>query len=132
MPRARPSSSATGRLKGMDAHPIPPPPELRVTATRVDGETNVAVAGEMDIATVSGFAAAVRTHLADGHVLLDLRELTFMDSTGVRALDTLLRDAELHGWTFAIRSDLHRNVRQVLVMTGMLDALPLQDPPSEP
>ncbi|MEA2138330.1 MAG: hypothetical protein QOG56_1480 [Solirubrobacteraceae bacterium] len=109
---------------------IPEPPELRLTATRSDGTTHLAVAGEIDMATVDEFSAAVREHLAATPVLLDMRELTFMDSSGVRALDALLRDAESAGWAFAIRSDMHRNVRRVLAMTGVLETLPLQDPPS--
>ena len=113
------------------AGPMPEPPELRVTASRSDGLTHVAVAGEMDVATADDFGAVLRRHLADAPVLLDLRELTFMDSCGVRALDALVRDADSEGWTLAIRSDLHRNVRRVLAITGLLETLPLQDgPPS--
>ena len=108
---------------------IPEPPELRLSATRRNGQTQIAVAGEIDMATVDDFAAAVREHLAATPVVLDMRALTFMDSSGVRALDALVRDAESEGWSLAIRSDIHRNVRRVLVMTGMLETLPLQDPP---
>ena len=107
---------------------IPEPPELHVTAQRGEGLTSLAVAGEMDIATADDFAATVREHLADGPVMLELRELRFMDSSGVRALDGLLRDSEREGWSLRIRSDLTENVRRVLSLTGMLDALPLQDP----
>ncbi|MBA3748045.1 MAG: STAS domain-containing protein [Solirubrobacterales bacterium] len=114
------------------AREIPEPPELHVTALRSGGVTNVAVAGEMDIASVGDFGAAVREHLASGPVLLDLRKLTFMDSSGVRALDALMRDVEREGWSLTIRSDMHGNVRQVLRLTGMLDALPLQDPAGTP
>jgi anti-anti-sigma regulatory factor len=53
-----------------------------------------------------------------------------MDSSGVRALDALLGDVEREGWSFQIRSDMHANVRQVLRLTGMLEALPLRDQPS--
>lgn len=109
---------------------IPEPPELRLAATRSDGTTCLTVAGEMDLATVGEFAATVREHLSATPVLLDMHELTFMDSSGVRALDALVREVESEGWTLAIRSDLHRNVRRVLAMTAMLDTLPLQDPPS--
>ena len=112
------------------AREIPEPPELHVTALSADGVTVVAVAGEIDIATAGDFSAALREHLAAGPVLLDLRKLTFMDSSGVRALDAVMRDVEREGWSLAIRSDMHRNVRQVLALTGMLEALPLQDVPS--
>lgn len=109
---------------------IPEPPDLHVSAHRGDGLTTLAVAGEMDVATADDFAATVREHLADGPVMLELRELSFMDSSGVRALDGLLRDVEREGWSLQIRSDLTENVRRLLSLTGLLDALPLRDPPS--
>ena len=112
------------------AREIPEPPELHVTALSAEGVTVVAVAGEIDIATAGDFSAAVREHLGSGPVLLDLRKLTFMDSSGVRALDALLGDVEREGWSFEIRSDMHANVRQVLRLTGLLDALPLREPPA--
>lgn len=108
----------------------PEPPELEVTARRAAGLTSLAVAGEMDVATAGEFAATVREHLAGGPVVLELHELRFMDSSGVRALDGLLRDTEREGWSLRIRSDMHDNVRRVLALTGMLDALPLEDPPA--
>jgi anti-sigma B factor antagonist len=112
------------------AREIPEPPELHLTALSADGQTVLAVAGEVDVASAPEFAAGLREHLASGPVLLDLRKLTFMDSSGVRALDAVMRDIEREGWSLAIRSDMHRNVRQVLALTGMLEALPLQDVPS--
>jgi anti-anti-sigma factor len=112
------------------AREIPEPPELHITALSADGVTVVAVAGEIDIATAGEFTAALREQLAAAPVLLDLRRLTFMDSSGVRALDAVLGDVAREGWAFEIRSDMHANVRQVLRLTGMLDALPLRDPPS--
>ncbi len=112
------------------ARDIPEPPELYLTALSADGHTIVAAAGEIDIATVGEFSAVLREHLAAGPVLLDLRRLTFMDSSGVRALDALLREVELEDWSLRIREGIHRNVRQVLALTGMLDALPMQEAPS--
>jgi anti-anti-sigma factor len=109
---------------------IPDPAEFHVTVLRADGLTNVAVAGEVDIATVGEFVDALREHLASGPVVLDMRELTFMDSSGVRALDALLGDVEREDWSLAVCSDMHRNVCQILRLTGILGELPLQDPPS--
>ena len=97
-----------------------------MTVTRAEPHQAVlAVSGELDLATVGEFAAGVREQLAKGPTTLDLRELSFMDSSGVRALDGLLRDAAREGCSFAIRNELQRNVRKVLELTGMLAALPL-------
>ncbi len=100
-------------------------PPFRLTVTRVEEQTVLAVSGELDLATVGEFTAGVGKCLAEGPTTLDLHELSFMDSSGVRALDGLLRDAAREGWSFAIRGDLQRNVRRVLELTGMLAALPL-------
>lgn len=100
-------------------------PKLRFELDRPNGRTVLAVAGELDIATVEDFLAAVRDALGDGALTLDLRELTFMDSAGVRALDALLREASASGRSFTIDPRLHRNVAGVLRLTGMLDSLPL-------
>jgi anti-anti-sigma factor len=102
---------------------------LRVTADRRGDWTVLAVAGELDLATADEFAAAVREQLAGNRVLLDLRELSFMDSSGVRVLDALQRDVERGDRNLAIRGEFQDNVRMVLEMTGMLGSLPIREEP---
>jgi anti-sigma B factor antagonist len=103
----------------------PDEPGFRLSISRLGGRRIVAALGELDLATVEAFSTGLREQLAAGPVLLDLSRLAFMDSSGVRALDALLRDAGQEGWTLTIRANLHENVRQVLEMTGMIDRLPL-------
>ena len=62
----------------------------------------VAAAGELDIAHTDELTAALREQLAQGPVRLDLGGLTFMDSSGVRLLDTLMRDVDANGWTLTL------------------------------
>ncbi len=100
--------------------------DLQLTSTRSGGRTVLAVAGELDIATADRFLASAREHLAAAPALLDLRGLTFMDSSGVRALSRLVRDAEAQGWALAIDARLAENVRQLLELTGLLALLPLE------
>jgi anti-anti-sigma factor len=99
-----------------------------LTVAGESGERTVAAVGELDLATADAFAAALREHLASGPVLLDLREVSFMDSSGVRVIDGLLRDVEREGWSLAIRPEMQRSVSMVLEMTGMIEALPLREP----
>ena len=107
-------------------------PDFHLTVARTGDRAVVAVAGEMDLVTAGDFAEAVRDQLAGGPVVLDFAALSFMDSSGVRVLDTLLREAEREGWTLVVRPQLHANVRQILDMTGMIGVLPLEDErPSE-
>ncbi len=113
-----------------DRSRVPDQPQLEVTVTRVDGRAVVAAAGELDLATADRFVEAIREHLPAGPVLLDLRELTFMGSSGIQALDELMRDAEREGWTLTIRPAFQRSVERVLVLTGLLSILPMEDEPS--
>ena len=101
------------------------PPEFAVVVAPAPEGSIVSATGELDLATAAPLEAAVRSLLRRGPVVLDLRELAFMDSTGVRTLDALARDADREGRRFAIRPELRPPVRQVLVLTGMIDTLPL-------
>lgn len=106
---------------------VPSLPQFSLTTTRTGSHAVVAVSGELDIATADQFAAGVREQLAAGAVLLDLHELSFMDSSGVKALDRLTREAAQEGWSLKIRAELHENVNKLLEITGMLGQLPFQD-----
>jgi anti-sigma B factor antagonist len=93
-----------------------------------DGRLRVVVRGELDLATAGPFEALLRTRLAAGEALLvDFSETAFMDSSGVRALHSVVREAAGHGWTLAVASDLSAPVRQVLELTQMLALLPIED-----
>ncbi len=89
----------------------------------------MAVAGELDVATAPEFEAALRERLAVAPVRLDLRGLSFMASSGIRVLDAILRDVAAHGWELIIEPIMQPAVRQVLALTGMIDALPFDAPP---
>ncbi|HSZ70649.1 MAG TPA: STAS domain-containing protein [Solirubrobacteraceae bacterium] len=102
-------------------------PRFGLTVTQGPPQTVLAVSGELDLATAAEFAAGVREQLASGPLTLDLRALSFMDSSGIRALDGLLRDAESEGRSLLIDGDLQESVRKVLELTGMLATLPLVD-----
>lgn len=92
-----------------------------------DGVARVVVTGELDLAVALDFRVRLSELLGEGSVLLDLRGLEFMDSSGVRALDALLRLAEVEGHTLHVGSEMQPAVRQVLEMTGMLGVLSLVD-----
>jgi anti-anti-sigma factor len=104
-------------------------PILRLSTTRPGGRRVVAAVGEVDIATAGEFAARLRAELACGPVVLDLSELVFVDSAGVRALNDLLEEIDRCGWTLRVRPVLSLGVRRVLELTGMLELLPIGDEP---
>src|SRR5690242_5632449 len=65
------------------SEPGPTPIEF---ATVHEGGT-LTVRGEIDLATAGRFREAVETALASsGNLIVDLSDVTFMDSTGLRAL----------------------------------------------
>jgi anti-sigma B factor antagonist len=90
-----------------------------------DGERVVLVArGELDLATVPHLEQAVQDVRTRGAraVVLDLRELGFMDSTGVRMLLQLDAESRANGFAFSIM-DSEGPVRRVLTLTGVADHL---------
>jgi anti-anti-sigma factor len=98
-----------------------------------DGDTAwVRPQGELDLDTAPALEqelASVREQGAS-RLVLDLRRLTFMDSTGLRLVirwDSAARD---EGFEFAIvpGSDV---VQRVLRLTGMEDQITVADPPAD-
>ena len=106
------------------------PPSFQTAVSPLDEGVLVAVAGELDLATSAQFEATLLEQLTAGPVRLDLRGLSFMDSTGIRILDAVLRDLPMIGSTLVIEPDLQPAVRQVLAMTGLIDALPFDGSPA--
>ena len=102
------------------------PSEFEIRVADDGGVSVVTVSGELDLATVAEFEETIRDQLAARPVRLDLAGLTFMDSSGVRALDGVLRDLAPKGWRLSIVPDLQDSVRQILAVTGMIDVLPFE------
>lgn len=69
-------------------------PALQLTEETLDPQTHViALRGELDVATVPEFGDALREAIDRGHTALvvDLTQLTFLDSTGLMMLLNALR-----------------------------------------
>jgi anti-anti-sigma factor len=88
--------------------------------------------GELDLETAPRLDQELRATRAAGaaRVLLDLRELTFMDSTGLRLVIQWDRVAREQGFAFAIVPG-PEVVQRVFRLTGMEDQLPVAEPPPE-
>lgn len=82
----------------------------------------VMLSGELDLASVGSVEAAVQELYATGFasVVLDLRELTFIDSTGLRLLLRLDEQAWASGVALAI-IDGEGPVRRLLRLTRLAD-----------
>lgn len=107
-----------------------PRPDLPIFSLEIvagdDGCTTVSVAGELDLASADEFSRAVRSGLAVGGVIIDLRKVSFMDSAGVRALNTALREAAVNARTLRVSDGMQPSVVQILKLTGMLGLLPME------
>ena len=89
--------------------------------------------GELDLATTD----VLRDHVQDlvstgfGRVLLDLRQVTFLDSTGLRLVLELERWSRLDGWELGV-VDGPLEVARVFDLTGMRPVVPFVDGSSDP
>jgi anti-sigma B factor antagonist len=95
------------------------------------GATIVTFTGDLDIASEAAAAAALEAALDGAGVLVaDLRELAFIDSTGVRVLLTADRLARERGLRFGVaRGD--GVVRLVFDVTRLDQRFPVVDDPVE-
>ena len=86
--------------------------------------------GELDLATTPELEEKVLAALQEGSlgVVLDLRELTFMDSTGVRTLVAAHQTSERTGHALTIvRPPRDSAVSRVIEISGIDEALGLVD-----
>jgi anti-anti-sigma factor len=95
--------------------------DFDLTVTHQDGACRVALRGELDLGSAPQLEFAV-ARAGDGDVLLDLRGLTFMDSTGVRAL---LEAAERGRPGLRILPPADGDARVTIDVTGITPLLPL-------
>lgn len=88
--------------------------------------------GELDLATAPELEEKVLGAVREGgrSVVLDLRELTFMDSTGVRTIVAAHQLAEQSGNELkVVRPPRESAVSRVIEISGIDDALGLVDEP---
>jgi len=92
----------------------------------------VTIAGELDLATAPELEAvfeALDTSASD-RVLVDLAEVSFLDSSGIRALARAKRRLDGIGASLLIDA-MSDAARQVLEISGMLDALSERPPDND-
>ncbi|MFJ7969674.1 STAS domain-containing protein [Streptomyces sp. NPDC096324] len=97
------------------------PHPLKVTAAACDGVVVVTVSGAIDHASVGPLVQA----LAPGRprVIVDMRQVSFMDSSGINALLTAHRDLTgTEGWLRL--AGVPASIRRTLQITGVDTAIP--------
>jgi anti-sigma B factor antagonist len=106
------------------------PLECLVGSLRSGEPVVVTVRGEVDLATASELESCVSEAFggAPSAVVLDLEALTFIDSSGLRALVSLAQEATSRGATLALRN-VPSHAQRVLDLTGLAKAFPRADEP---
>jgi anti-anti-sigma factor len=105
-------------------------PSFDLRVVRNGRSTHIAPCGELDIATTPELEQAIADAAAQSasEIVLDLRELTFMDSTGLRALAQANTRADASGIALSIWRG-PRQIERVLEISGLGALLPLVDAP---
>lgn len=88
--------------------------------------------GELDLATAPALEEQVLSAVREGGraIVLDLRELTFMDSTGVRTIVAAHQVSEETGHALTVvRPPRESAVSRVIEISGIDEALGLVDEP---
>ena len=103
-------------IQGLTSPLDTPPVHIRIVR---EGAT-IKVAGEVDLWSAPAFTSALDDVAAEPRLIVDLREVTFMDSSGIHVLMHLAVKRELQGPFTILPSP---PVFTVLQLTG-LDSLP--------
>lgn len=91
----------------------------------------VRLSGELDLHLASAFTAEVRRELGRSnqirHLVLDLRGVTFIDSSGIGAIIGRYKDIRRRGDGRMVAFGPRPQVRRVLEFTGLLRLMALAD-----
>ncbi|MER7495640.1 STAS domain-containing protein [Streptomyces pharetrae] len=100
---------------------------LQLTVRYADDRTAVvSVAGDVDLHTASSLREQALTVVAEGvpHLVLDLAEVDFVDSTGLSTLIRVLQATQAAGGSLRLADVPDRLIRMV-TMTGISQLMPI-------
>ena len=105
---------------------------FRVEVRNADATTVISVSGELDLASSPALEDELeRVARSDAQlVVVDLRSLEFMDSTGLSVLVRAHQRAEENGRRLGLVNG-SQQVQRLLTLTGVADRLTLTDVPEE-
>jgi anti-sigma B factor antagonist len=101
-----------------------------VDVLRRDGAIHLVLEGELDVATLPRLEAALPEPAAGQLLVIDLRELQFMDSSGVHVLMDLDVASREQGWSLVVVRG-PRDVQRVLDLCHVPDRVRMVDTPDE-
>ena len=97
---------------------------------RKDSHT-LALAGELDLATAPDLEAMIRSLCGDGacEIVLDLSQVSFLDSSGLRAILSAKTPCEEHSCQLVLTRP-REPVQRLFELTGLLDKLSFRHRPA--
>jgi anti-anti-sigma factor len=106
--------------------------QLRLSTSITDGTAVIALEGELDLAGANALEQELATPEADAAraVVLDLRGVEFMDSSGLRVIAVTLQHSQERGRRFALVPGAAQ-VMRVFDITRMRERLDFVADPSE-
>jgi anti-sigma B factor antagonist len=102
-----------------------PPEAFHISESTADGRRVIAPCGELDLATAAELEARLAGRMA---TFLDLSELSFIDSTGIRVVVSTARRAQSEGWEFTVWNP-QPTVLRVFKLVGLDQHLDLRSQP---
>jgi anti-anti-sigma factor len=104
------------------------PEAFRIFESTADGSRMLALSGELDLSN----AAELGERLA-GNVdtVLDLSDLSFIDSSGIHVLISAAQRAQSEGWTFSVQN-AQPAVLRLIKLVGLDQHLALENQNGEP
>ena len=105
---------------------------LTLGISKRGGTTVVAVAGELDIASAPMLKDAIKRARQDDadDLVVDLRDLEFMDVSGLRVLIRAHQHAEEAGGRLRL-ANVRESVRRLLTLTGTNEILSIGELPGD-
>ena len=100
--------------------------DFDVAVRRDPGRLTLRPRGELDIATVPQLRDALAQRDPDDALVLDLRDLTFLDTSGLQAVVEVSRRARGEGFELTLVRG-PRGVQRVVEIAGLREMLPFSD-----
>lgn len=104
-------------------------PALATRVSSAGSTVTVALRGELDLATAASLRSClgplVQQDPAPARLVLDLRDLTFLDASGISAVLTVQRALARRGGQLVLRSP-SRLVRRVVKVLDLEQLLPME------
>jgi anti-sigma B factor antagonist len=111
----------------------PPPEEFAISTSEIDGRAHVTLRGELDLATAPELEDVLTERIDQSQeVVVDLRSLEFMDSSGIRVLVAAHARAGRTGTrVFIVRPAPESAVGKIVDVSGLDRELNILDDPAQ-